>query len=276
MSLTSNSFDLIPRIQNNYFFKDLTNMNSLYILILGVIILLFVIIFIFFGNKETNTTSPLLLVVEIVMWFILILVIVINVQNKDYNFTTKISNLFSDKILNLDVLVQSGDKDKNNKDDKNKDDNDKKEVFHIPNNIHTYEESRKICNKYNSRLATYNEIENAYNNGANWCSYGWSEDQLALFPTQKDIYNNLKLIPGHENDCGRPGINGGYIDNPYVRFGVNCYGEKPEETEQDKEYMERLKMSYSPAIDESELIKINEDKKNYIISPFNRDKWNEK
>ena len=147
------------------------------------------------------------------------------------------------------------------------------EVFHISNNKHTYEEARKICSKYKSRLATYNEIENAYNNGANWCSYGWSEDQLALFPTQKEVYDNLKTITGHENDCGRQGVNGGFIDNPYVKFGVNCYGEKPEETQQDKEYMERLKLSYSPAVDDST---INEDAKNYIISPFNREKWKEK
>ena len=26
----------------------------------------------------------------------------------------------------------------------------------------------------------------------------------------------------------RPGINGGYIDNKNVRFGVNCFGTKPE------------------------------------------------
>lgn len=277
MSLTSNSFDLIPRISNNYFFKDLTNMNTSYILILGIIILLFVVVFIFFGNNENKTTSPLLVIVELFMWFILILVIVINVQNKDYDFTTSISNLFNDKILNLDVNVTKNKDEKDGKKCEEKDDEDKKkEVFHIPNNKHTYEESRKICSKYNSRLATYNEVENAYNNGANWCSYGWSEDQLALFPTQKDIYENLKLIPGHENDCGRQGVNGGYIDNPYVRFGVNCYGEKPEETEQDKEYMERLKLSYSPAVDEEEILKIKEDEKNYIISPFNRDNWKSK
>lgn len=286
MSLSSNSFDLIPRIQNNYFFKDLTNINSFYILILGIIILFFVSIFIFTGKNENNTSSPLLILIEIIMWFILVLVIIINVNTKDYDFTTSISNLFNDKLLNLDVIINgktndnnngkndnSGNNGNNNNCDGNDKAEEKKEVFHIPNNKHTYEESRKICRKYNSRLATYNEIENAYNNGANWCSYGWSEDQLALFPTQKDIYDKLKLIPGHENDCGRQGVNGGYIDNPYVRFGVNCYGEKPKRTKKDKEYMNRLKFSYSPAITEDELTNIKEDNKNYIISPFNRDKW---
>ena len=38
----------------------------------------------------------------------------------------------------------------------------------------------------------YNEIEKAYREDAEWCSYGWSADQLALYPTQKKIYNKLK------------------------------------------------------------------------------------
>lgn len=147
------------------------------------------------------------------------------------------------------------------------------EVFHIPNNTYCYEKARSICSKYNARLATYSEVEDAYNNGANWCSYGWSEDQLALFPTQLEIYNKLKLVPGHENDCGRPGINGGFIDNVNIKFGVNCFGKKPQETEQDKEYMERLKLSYSPAIDQEELEKITKEKNNMLIAPFNKDKW---
>ena len=43
----------------------------------------------------------------------------------------------------------------------------------------------------------------------------------------------LNSEENHRNDCGRPGINGGFIDNPYVKFGVNCYGVKPEATEED-------------------------------------------
>ena len=30
------------------------------------------------------------------------------------------------------------------------------------------------------------------------------------------------------NNCGRPGVNGGYFDNPNIKFGVNCYGQKPD------------------------------------------------
>ena len=37
---------------------------------------------------------------------------------------------------------------------------------------------------------------------------------MALFPTQYEHWEHLQKIKGHENDCGRPGVNGGYIDNP--------------------------------------------------------------
>ena len=50
---------------------------------------------------------------------------------------------------------------------------------------------------------------------------------MAYFPTQYDKWKKLQTIKGHENDCGRPGINGGFIDNPNVRFGINCFGYKP-------------------------------------------------
>jgi len=235
-----------------------------YILLFGIVLLVYILIFVLFGNSgESN--NKLLIIIEVILWIVLIVVIGVNLQNNNYNFSTSLKSLFSKHNTNVDINVKSHKKSYKH--------NSNSEVFHIPNNSHDYETARQICRKYNSRLATYNEVENAYNKGANWCSYGWSEDQLALFPTQMEIYNNLKLIPGHEHDCGRPGVNGGFIDNKNVKFGVNCFGIKPKETEADKEYMERLKLSYSPAIDQEELDLINKNKNNMLISPFNRDKW---
>ena len=111
----------------------------------------------------------------------------------------------------------------------------RKQVFNIPGNYYSYDNAKAICQAYGSELATYNQIEKSYKNGAEWCNYGWSADQMALFPTQSETYNNLQNIAGHEHDCGRPGINGGYIANPNVRFGVNCYGNKPRITEEEDE-----------------------------------------
>lgn len=117
------------------------------------------------------------------------------------------------------------------------------EVFNIANNKYTYEDAQAICKSYDASLATYDQVEKAYNNGGEWCNYGWSADQMILFPTQKKTWEKLqKLDEGrgcnskaasHKNDCGRPGINGGYIANPYVKFGVNCFGKKPKASEDD-------------------------------------------
>ena len=152
---------------------------------------------------------------------------------------------------------------------------DDQEVFHIPQNKYGYEEASEICKLFDSRLATYDEIEEAYNKGANWCSYGWSSEQMALFPIQKTMYNELKKIPGHERDCGRTGVNGGYMDKN-IKFGVNCYGKKPYAGEDDLEYMK--KFSFSNAYPDEELKEIErkkEKKKQLLIAPFNKEKWNE-
>jgi len=122
-------------------------------------------------------------------------------------------------------------------------DDPESEVFNIANNKYTYEDAQAICKSYDASLATYDQVEKAYNNGGEWCNYGWSADQMILFPTQKKTWEKLqKLDEGrgcnsktasHKNDCGRPGINGGYIANPYVKFGVNCFGKKPKASEDD-------------------------------------------
>ena len=65
----------------------------------------------------------------------------------------------------------------------------KEEVFI---NKYNYKEAKAVCKAYNAELADYNQVEAAYRDGAEWCSYGWSKDQLALFPTQKETYEKLK------------------------------------------------------------------------------------
>jgi hypothetical protein len=154
------------------------------------------------------------------------------------------------------------------------------EVFHIPGNHYVYPDAKALCQAYGARMATYDEVEESYKKGGEWCSYGWSEGQMALFPTQKDTWNNLQSKEGHENDCGRPGINGGFIDNPAVRFGANCYGVKPRMTETEKELMEEGQNQDTPVESREEKI-IDEradfykDKlSNVLVSPFNSDKWN--
>ena len=106
----------------------------------------------------------------------------------------------------------------------------KLEVFNVSDNVYTYDDAQAVCKAYGARLANYDDMEDAYNNGAEWCNYGWSDNQMIFFPTQKDTWTQLQKDPTNANKCGRPGINGGYMDNPYLTFGVNCFGVKPTPT----------------------------------------------
>jgi hypothetical protein len=150
------------------------------------------------------------------------------------------------------------------------------QVFNIPGNTYGYDDAKALCTAYGSRLATYKEVEDAYTSGAEWCNYGWSDNQNALFPVQQATYDKLQKIPGHENDCGRPGVNGGYIANPRVQFGVNCFGNKPNMTEEE----ENLMASTTP-YPKTEKDLLMEKRVDYwknrlseiLVSPFNYTTW---
>jgi hypothetical protein len=152
----------------------------------------------------------------------------------------------------------------------------KPQVFNIPGNDYIYPDAKALCSAYGARLATYNEVEEAYNNGGEWCNYGWSEGQMALFPTQKNTYDKLQKIEGHENDCGRPGINGGYMANPKLKFGVNCYGYKPRMNEKEEELMATAPIypKTEKDIAMEKRVKYWKDKLSEIlVSPFNHNTW---
>jgi len=107
------------------------------------------------------------------------------------------------------------------------------EVFNIANNMYTYDDAQTICQSFGARLAKYEEVEAAYNQGAEWCNYGWSDNQSIYFPTQKSTWDALQTTKTQKNKCGRPGVNGGYVDDPNMRYGVNCYGVKPKPKDSD-------------------------------------------
>jgi hypothetical protein len=158
----------------------------------------------------------------------------------------------------------------------------KEEVFNISNNIYTYDDSVAICKVFDSKLATYDQIENAYNNGAEWRNYGWSEGQMILFPTQKDTWNKLqKLSPEKRNDAGRPGINGGFISNKNMLFGVNCFGVKPSGTVADLNRLTAISDTVQPKTIGDEIMdakvkywKENKDKM-LILNPYNQKQWSQ-
>ena len=156
---------------------------------------------------------------------------------------------------------------------------DRKEVFNISNNLYTYDDAQAVCSAFDAKLATYDQIEAAYNAGAEWCAYGWSEDQMAFFPTQNATWSKLQKDPKTKNNCGRPGVNGGYIANPYIKFGVNCYGKKPKPTDADLNRLDAKQNQVFPKSTEDK--KLDEKVKNWKenadkflqVSSYNTNKW---
>lgn len=277
----------IPISDNNATYNEtnssstsINGINPVMILILGAIILIYIVLFSSLGKKTESfdtQDSKSTKIIEIILFGMFVALILLNGVQYFFNInlSAKITDLFTSEPQ-IDIIVQ----------DETTDDIDnvapipeikfKKQVFHVPGNKYNYKNAKALCKAYGSRLANYNEIENAYKNGAEWCSYGWSSDQMALFPTQKKTWKYLQTVEGHENDCGRPGINGGYIGNENVRFGVNCFGYKPKRTEEEAELMELNSIYPKSAKDVAQdkrvdywRNKINE----IIVAPFNRNVW---
>jgi len=259
------------------------------ILLLVFVILIYVVIFSLLNNASVSNPErkPYIFVIEVVMWIVLVVIIVLNVRyynDKDFSFDQIFRNLFSENTPELEVNVHRGEDGSSGNGSSGNGSRDvpkrkgeekrKGEVFHLRKNIFDYNEAKEACGLLNSRLATYDEIENAYSNGANWCSYGWSDDQMVLFPTQREYLNQLKQFPGHEHDCGRVGINGGYVQNKHAKFGVNCYGKKPYATDKDKEYLSKYKLSGSVPDDLLEKLR-KEKEKDFLVTPFNKEKWSQ-
>lgn len=110
----------------------------------------------------------------------------------------------------------------------------KKEVFNIAANRYTYHDAEPLCKAFGAELATYDQVKEAWSKGADWCNYGWIKGQAAVYPTQEDTFEKLQAGPEDQRmACGAPGVNGGYFDNPDLRFGVNCYGVRPNQNESD-------------------------------------------
>ena len=152
----------------------------------------------------------------------------------------------------------------------------KPQVFNISENVYTYDDAKAICKAYDARLATNKELEETYESGGEWCNYGWSEGQMALFPTQQGTWDKLQKIKGHENDCGRPGVNGGYVANPDMKFGVNCYGFKPDIKPVEQELMANVPIYPKTEQDIAMENRVKYWKNNLnklVVSPFNHNSW---
>ena len=261
--------------------------NPIVLIVFTAIIMLYYVLFSYLGTGTTTSgapapTSPGVTFIEVVMWGMFIFLVLINGLQYffEIDIRTSIKNLFT-PVPEVDIAIITPQEDigvVGGDEETVPEIMIEPQVFHINDNIYTYKDAKAVCNAYGAELANYQQIENAYKGGGEWCGFGWSEDQMALYPTQKATWDKLQTIRGHKHDCGRPGINGGYIANENVRFGINCYGYKPKITKLEREIME----NQSPfPITKRER---NFEKKvgyyrsilpDILVSPFNYDEWSQ-
>ena len=279
------SYDSVTGIgQNPLEFIKMANSNTSTDGKIMMLAVLCVTIFIYYmvfstmpGGTGTTGATPAssgAKLLEVIMWGTFIVLLMVNGYQYFFNvnIVASVQNLFSTQPK-IDITVQQPEGDSETTVPELR---YFKQVFHVPGNEYTYNDAKDVCKAFDARLASYDEIEKAYNGGGEWCSYGWSENQMALFPTQKNTWDRLRKIKGHENDCGRPGINGGFIANPDVRFGINCYGFKPQITAAEADDMKNAPIFPKTLKDierQKRVAHWQTKLSDILVSPFNNDVW---
>ena len=221
-------------------------------------------------------------IIEIFLWAIFIVIVILNGFQYFFNtnITTEISNIFSTKPqITISQAVPeeaaaaaadlgAGPSMKM-----------RKQVFHIPASIYDYDNAKALCNAYGADLANIDQMEEAHKSGAEWCSYGWSDNQMILYPTQKSTWDELQKSsdPAKKNSCGRPGINGGYFEDTSKKLGVNCYGPKPDMNPSSSKLMASVQNYEAGKMlnpEHESRVKQMKDKINdIVIAPFNKGAW---
>ncbi len=82
---------------------------------------------------------------------------------------------------------------------------------------------------------------------------------MAVYPTQKTKNTSRE-------------INGGYYKNKTLKFGVNCYGQKPDPKKGERIKPDVLTQSQT---EKQRYNNIKKELKNAKVSAFNKQKWSE-
>ena len=261
------------------FFDTINNFgsNPFVLVVLIFIILIYYVIFAFLGNSisdSENYSNGSFMFIEALLWALFILLVFINGLAYFFNIDiiTELKNIFDEKP---EIQIESTINNQINQ-DISAASYDLKEVYHIPGNRFTYHDAKAVCKAFDSEMATYEQLLEEQKKGASWCSYGWTKDQLGLYPTSQSDFKQLQKKEGHEYDCGLPGINGSYISNPHIKLGSNCYGYKPKISDLESKYLKNNEL-YPKTKKEALFDKRVEYWKNRIgnilIAPFNNDNW---
>lgn len=149
------------------------------------------------------------------------------------------------------------------------------QVFNVSKNTFTYYDAEPLCKALGAELATYEQVKDAYEKGADWCNYGWTKGQMAVYPTQKETWEKLQQGPEEQRRaCGNPGMNGGFFDNPELRYGVNCYGSKPSQSSHDATKVAMGTPSSPGALEfDKKVAKYRSESDSIGVLPFNTGKW---
>jgi hypothetical protein len=216
-------------------------MNPLYIVAPTLVILLGVIL-------TSNSYSSL----EYLMLAFFVCVIALLGSNYFFGvqLTATLNDVFNAPKVNVDVVEPT------------ESDTGGNQTFHVKGQF-DYKTSRAVCKAYGATLATLDQVKEAHHRGGEWCEYGWSEDQMVLYPTQKSSWEKYQKTD-HKEQCGIPGINGGYNVRANQKLGVNCFGKKPDGVVPE--------VAVEPAKVEQQA---NYWLQNLTISPFNYTTWSE-
>jgi hypothetical protein len=185
-------------------------MNPVYIVIPIFLVVIGIIL-------TTNQYSAL----ELMM--LLFFIVVIGIVGTNYflgtQLTTTLNNLFSTPEIDIAIVdpTENADPDAITY---------KPQTYHI-NGRFDYSTAKEVCKSYNGKLATLENVKGSYENGAEWCDYGWSAKNMVLYPTQQNSWQKYQQSDNKEQ-CGIPGINGGYNHRHSQKLGVNCFGRKPD------------------------------------------------
>ena len=259
-----------------------------------VVILICVVIFMVYfvvnalagGGSENETREGMLFanvsILEIFLWAIFIVIVVINGFQYFFNtnITTEISNILSTKPqITISQTVPAEPDGVGGDLGTGPSLKMRKQVFHIPASVYDYDNAKALCQAYGANLANIDQMEDAHKSGAEWCSYGWSDNQMILYPTQKSTWTELQKStdPAKKNSCGRPGINGGYIENASMKAGVNCYGPKPEINPASSKLMTSIQ-NYEAGkmldpLHEARVQQMKSKINDVVVAPFNNAAW---
>tara|TARA_B100000900_G_scaffold166850_4_gene141656 strand:- start:36 stop:836 length:801 start_codon:yes stop_codon:yes gene_type:complete len=259
-NITHDFFDTL----NSYF------VNPMVLFVLIIIIIIYYILFAFLGNSGNgeNNSNGGSIFIEAILWGGFILLIFVNGLSYFYgiNIITEFKNGLTEEP---EIIIQTETDISNLVVDNN-------EVYHIPGNRFTYNDAKAVCKAMGSEMATYDQLNEANKKGASWCSYGWTKDQLGLYPTSQSDWKVLQKKEGHEYDCGLPGVNGGYVSNVYTKLGANCYGVKPKKSDLESEMLsDTLYPKTQKELLFDQRVKFWKNRVgNILLLPFNNENWN--